>query len=77
MVRGPIGNPTGGPSDTGCMRGPPPMSAHPSRSSWPHRELHRRPQWHRLHAGAATYFGTPLTRFVAPQGAQTKAPVAQ
>ena len=29
---------------------PPPLSAHPSRGSWPHRELHRRPQGPRSHA---------------------------
>eukprot|EP00959_Pyramimonas_sp_CCMP1952_P382306 8010799-Pyramimonas_sp.AAC.1 len=28
------------------------MSAHPSHVSWPHRELHRRPQWQRSHARA-------------------------
>ena len=29
---------------------PPPVSAHPSRASWLHRELHRRPQWQGSHS---------------------------
>eukprot|EP00959_Pyramimonas_sp_CCMP1952_P106313 2222967-Pyramimonas_sp.AAC.1 len=27
------------------------VSAHPSRGSWPHRELHRRPRWQGSHGG--------------------------
>ena len=45
------------------------MSAHPSRGSWPHRELHRRPQGRRPHASAPLIdpnVGTPLTRIVGP-----------
>ena len=51
------------------------MSARPSRGSWPHGELRRRPPWQRPHA-APPHFATPLTRFVAPYGAPPRAPVA-
>ena len=67
-VRGPIGSPTEGPS--GGVRTCPRLSytsilAHRSHGSWPHRELHRRPQWQRSHADPPSC-GAPLTRFVAP-----------
>ena len=60
----------------GCPHAsPPPIPAHPSHVSWPQREPHRRPQWQGSHAWRANV-GTPLTRFVCPQGAPPKAPVA-
>eukprot|EP00959_Pyramimonas_sp_CCMP1952_P311445 6517949-Pyramimonas_sp.AAC.1 len=62
------------------MRPPPPstalapcVSATQYRVSWPHRERHRRSQWHRPHASATTQhspcpvrFCHPVQRFVAP-----------
>ena len=36
-----------------------PTLAHPSHVSWPHRELHRGPQWLRSHGGAALFRQTP------------------
>ena len=50
-----------------------------SHASWPHKQLHRRPKWRCPHAPAPlidSSFGTPLARFVAPQGAPPKGPVA-
>ena len=40
---------------------PTPISAHPSHVSWPHRELHRRPQWQGPHAVPLPFRGTPRT----------------
>ena len=54
---------------------PSPISAAPSFVSWPHNELHRRPQWRWPHASPPFHFGTPLTRFLAPSGAPPTAPV--
>ena len=34
-------------------------SAHPSRGSWPHRELHRRPWWAGSHAFSSQFWRTP------------------
>eukprot|EP00959_Pyramimonas_sp_CCMP1952_P087066 1821616-Pyramimonas_sp.AAC.1 len=48
------------------------MSAHPSRGSWSHKELRRRPQRQGPHVVprlSHVCFGTPLTRFVATWGA--------
>eukprot|EP00959_Pyramimonas_sp_CCMP1952_P464714 9487086-Pyramimonas_sp.AAC.1 len=52
-----------------------PIPTHPPYVSWRHRGSHRKLQWQLLNVGAA-HFGAPLTRFVAPEGAQPKAPVA-
>eukprot|EP00959_Pyramimonas_sp_CCMP1952_P387005 8110575-Pyramimonas_sp.AAC.1 len=41
-------------------------------ASWPRRELHRRPQWHRPHASPQ-----PIQRFVAACGDLLEAPVEQ
>eukprot|EP00959_Pyramimonas_sp_CCMP1952_P311681 6522673-Pyramimonas_sp.AAC.1 len=47
--RGSIRSPTEG--SCGMIRMPPPSAlAHPSHGSWPHSEIHRRPQWHDSHA---------------------------
>eukprot|EP00959_Pyramimonas_sp_CCMP1952_P087165 1823717-Pyramimonas_sp.AAC.1 len=35
------------------------MSAHPSRASWPHRELHRRPQWSHVAAPCISTHPSP------------------
>ena len=70
--RGPIGSSTEGPNGQVHMRlraHRMSISAHPAHVSWPHRELHRRPQWPSSHASPRTphvYFGTPRARFVAP-----------
>eukprot|EP00959_Pyramimonas_sp_CCMP1952_P175897 3675584-Pyramimonas_sp.AAC.1 len=40
---------------------PRPILAHRSHASWPHRELHRRPQWRNSHGGPAPYWRTPHT----------------
>eukprot|EP00959_Pyramimonas_sp_CCMP1952_P385447 8077965-Pyramimonas_sp.AAC.1 len=66
-VRGTMGSPTEGPRVGG------PISAHPSRGSWPHA---RGPIWRSTEGlnGRAS-FGTPLTRFVAPWGVPPKAQV--
>jgi len=40
---------------------PPPMSAHPSHASWPHKEPHRRPQWRCSHASRHEFRHTTHT----------------
>ena len=46
-----------------------PILAHPSRGSRPHREFHRRPQWHGLHASPL-----PSTALRGPIGNSTEGP---
>eukprot|EP00959_Pyramimonas_sp_CCMP1952_P305554 6394000-Pyramimonas_sp.AAC.1 len=43
-LHGPTGSSTEGSSGCVRMAPPKPISAHPSHASWPHTELHRRPQ---------------------------------
>ena len=49
---------------------PTPISPHPSHISWPHRELHRRPQWDHPHAPATHH------TFRGPIGSSTEGPNA-
>eukprot|EP00959_Pyramimonas_sp_CCMP1952_P473434 9501744-Pyramimonas_sp.AAC.1 len=51
------------------------VGTHASHASWPHKELHRRPVG-MVHMRFRARLGAPLARFVAPQGAPPKAPVA-
>ena len=52
---------------------PRPISAHPSHGSWPHRELHRRPQWQGPHAVPPSFRRTPHT-VRGPIGSSTEGP---
>ena len=49
------------------------VSAHPSRALWPHRELHRTPQWQGSHGGPAPFWRTPHT-VRGPIGSSTEGP---
>ena len=50
-----------------------PIFAHPSHVSWPHRELHRRPQWQGPHGATAPFWHTPHTAR-GPIGSSTEGP---
>merc|ERR1711870_168799 len=47
--------------------------AHPSHISWPHGELHRRPQWQSSYVVRASFLRTPHT-FPGPMGSSTEGP---
>ena len=49
-----------------------PISAHHSRGSWPHMELHRRPQWQSQHGVPLQIAARPITRFVASRELRRK-----
>eukprot|EP00959_Pyramimonas_sp_CCMP1952_P415761 8711322-Pyramimonas_sp.AAC.2 len=73
-VRGSIA--TEGSSGTGCMRHRRSFR-HPSHTvRWPHRELHRRPQWQRLHVPPPRFSAHPSHGSWPPWGAPPKVPVA-